>query len=439
MSVVHACFDRGVLRKVDRYPSEKFADPEIGPDLYLVNDQVIKPLTNGDDWSIWMKLMIGWKKLAAEDAIKGTSWALMKNPKGLDIQLFVSHAWQEGIFEFETNLLAVWPDACEAAYICFLANPQNLDISKILGSKAEESPFALALSSPSMKHMIMLGTQNGAIHDRLWCCYEAFLALELQLDVKIAGNPEYLSNLKKRINNFETQAVERANKQLRARTMYVQQKVEDVRMAESELRAKATEDFQTPFIIFMTFLGVVGISALAHLIHMSRLEGRFPWSTFIWHLQGVFMLVVLAYLVVLPLAYFELYMKNLEVWSGWKRDMPRLMAAVVVAGCFMFPLGHGLLWGWARARLEKLPKEMIMRRKLQRELEDQAEQAEREDRQQAIENEEARKRLAKAGEVDVLAAQCSSAQDKERILQAIGDRAKDVNAMINRLIREQES
>ena len=30
MSVVHACFDRGVLRNLERYPIEKFTDPEIG-------------------------------------------------------------------------------------------------------------------------------------------------------------------------------------------------------------------------------------------------------------------------------------------------------------------------------------------------------------------------------------------------------------------------
>lgn len=50
-------------------------EDKYGPSIYSVNEQYIKPVT--------------------ADAGK-MSWALMMNPEGLDCDLFVSHAWQEG-------------------------------------------------------------------------------------------------------------------------------------------------------------------------------------------------------------------------------------------------------------------------------------------------------------------------------------------------------
>ena len=37
------------------------------------------------------------------------SWALMENPKGLKCDLFVTHGWAEGIYEFIDKLLHAWP------------------------------------------------------------------------------------------------------------------------------------------------------------------------------------------------------------------------------------------------------------------------------------------------------------------------------------------
>merc|ERR1712151_394202 len=113
---------------------------------------------------------------------------LMSNPVGSRCTLFVTHAWAEGVFEFKKALLDAWPkkqcltcpsghpldkampvtpDSCcsncrcklaggaqrwcqecgfqgcanccqsrdcfmpAAAYICFLSNPQNLNISSL--------------------------------------------------------------------------------------------------------------------------------------------------------------------------------------------------------------------------------------------------------------------------------------------------------------------
>lgn len=37
------------------------------------------------------------------------SWALMRHPEGLKAEVFVSHAWQEGVFEFLQKLRSSWP------------------------------------------------------------------------------------------------------------------------------------------------------------------------------------------------------------------------------------------------------------------------------------------------------------------------------------------
>eukprot|EP00434_Breviolum_minutum_P007847 symbB.v1.2.006923.t2/scaffold400.1/size211454/2 len=54
-------------------------DTTIGPSMYTVTEQYIKPVT-----------------AAAGDV----SWALMKHPQGLPCDVFITHAWSEGIFEF---------------------------------------------------------------------------------------------------------------------------------------------------------------------------------------------------------------------------------------------------------------------------------------------------------------------------------------------------
>jgi len=74
------------LRNVGRepYSHEKFNSNQIGPNMYQVNEQVIMPVTADRDLDI-----------------PGASWSLMTNPVGSRCTLFVTHAWAEGVFEFE--------------------------------------------------------------------------------------------------------------------------------------------------------------------------------------------------------------------------------------------------------------------------------------------------------------------------------------------------
>ena len=142
-----------------------------GPNVDQVNHALIRPVT------------------ADFAELPGSSWSVMENLKtgGLLCTAFFSHAWDEGIFEFCRNALAAWPDDCEGAYICFLSNPQNLDIDKIVGHEVEESPFYTVLSSRP-RAVILLANCNVPIHTRYWCVLEAFLAFKFGIErVEIAG------------------------------------------------------------------------------------------------------------------------------------------------------------------------------------------------------------------------------------------------------------
>ena len=129
-------------------------DSEHGPSIYAVNEHYIMPVTA---------------------AAGKMSWALMRNPRGLDCDLFISHAWQEGVFEFTRKVIASWPWLARHAWCCMLANPQHLDIGALLQSPSS-SPFALALQTS--KYMLVVPNQHRSVYTRLWCGYEAYIAFQ---------------------------------------------------------------------------------------------------------------------------------------------------------------------------------------------------------------------------------------------------------------------
>eukprot|EP00929_Paragymnodinium_shiwhaense_P026558 TRINITY_DN15785_c0_g1_i5.p1 TRINITY_DN15785_c0_g1~~TRINITY_DN15785_c0_g1_i5.p1 ORF type:complete len:422 (-),score=49.58 TRINITY_DN15785_c0_g1_i5:397-1662(-) len=125
---------------------------QLGPSIYTVVQQFIVPVTAGAG---------------------GMSWALMKNPAGRRCDVFVTHAWTEGIFESIDKVLASMPFSSHNVWCCMLANPQNLDIGGLI-SDPKASPFALALSVAPM--VLVIPNCKESIYRRLWCSYEAYLA-----------------------------------------------------------------------------------------------------------------------------------------------------------------------------------------------------------------------------------------------------------------------
>ena len=143
------------------------SDKDYGPSIYTVNEQYIKPVT-----------MKAGK----------ISWALMRNPNGLVCDLFISHAWQEGVFEFLSKVRHSWPAGVRTAWCCMLANPQNLNISSFLQSPST-SPFAVALRASDV--MLVVPNRHQSVYTRLWCAYEAYLAQEEGKTILIATSSNW--------------------------------------------------------------------------------------------------------------------------------------------------------------------------------------------------------------------------------------------------------
>eukprot|EP00443_Scrippsiella_acuminata_P130738 CAMPEP_0115603064 /NCGR_PEP_ID=MMETSP0272-20121206/16230_1 /TAXON_ID=71861 /ORGANISM="Scrippsiella trochoidea, Strain CCMP3099" /LENGTH=570 /DNA_ID=CAMNT_0003038565 /DNA_START=48 /DNA_END=1760 /DNA_ORIENTATION=- len=168
---VRQALQEGLILPTDRDTFDP-ADFTHGPTLYTVNEQFIKPTTA---------------------SAGNMSWALMRNPKGLKCDLFITHAWQEGIFELLDKIISSWPAGVSHAWCCMLANPQNLDISDLI-KNPRTSPFAKALESA--KYMLVVPNRHESIYNRLWCSYEAFLAYEWNKVIFTASMPAWPGFLK---------------------------------------------------------------------------------------------------------------------------------------------------------------------------------------------------------------------------------------------------
>ena len=83
----------------------------------------------------------------------------------MECELFISHAWQEGVFEFLAKVRHSWPRSVQTAWCCMLANPQNLDIASFLQSP-KSSPFAIALQAS--KVMLVVPNRQESVYTRLW-------------------------------------------------------------------------------------------------------------------------------------------------------------------------------------------------------------------------------------------------------------------------------
>jgi len=145
-----------------------------GPTIRQVNAMFIRPRTN-----------------ETAPVLPFASFALQWNDvAGLECELFVSHAWDQGVFDFVTSLLSVWPHRCGGAYISCLSNPQNLSIADLVGDPYEPPFFKVLMAQPRL--MIMVASEVTPVHSRLWCCFEAYSAHFLGVPIEIAGNPVFL-------------------------------------------------------------------------------------------------------------------------------------------------------------------------------------------------------------------------------------------------------
>ena len=155
----------GSTRSLNLFPRQDPFDPSderYGPSIYTVVEQLIKPRTK---------------------EAGNMSWALMKHPQGLPCDVFVTHAWEEGVFEFLDKVLDSWPFGARHAYCCMLSNPQNLNIETLI-SDPLSSPFAYALEQA--EHMLVVPNRRNSIYTRIWCAFEAHLGVQLNKRIATA-------------------------------------------------------------------------------------------------------------------------------------------------------------------------------------------------------------------------------------------------------------
>ena len=122
-----------------------------------------------------------------ECAKSGTSYAMACNPGGLELHMFVTHAWDEPFKEFvESIQSACAHDAVKPnLWICALALVQSDDpavISAQVGDEKtplEQAPFVRALERASQ--FLVVRNRNTDIYTRLWCVCELDCAWKFDL------------------------------------------------------------------------------------------------------------------------------------------------------------------------------------------------------------------------------------------------------------------
>ncbi|CAK0821305.1 unnamed protein product [Prorocentrum cordatum] len=154
----------GRIQPTQRDPFDP-AENEIGPSVHTVCEQYVVPTTS---------------------RAGNMSWALMLHPEGLQCDLFISHSWEEGVYELLDKIIYSWPAGKQHAYVCFLSNPQNLGIADLL-SRPSDSPFAHALRSA--KDIMVVSNRKGSVYSRIWCTYEAYVAYNFDKKIFCASRP----------------------------------------------------------------------------------------------------------------------------------------------------------------------------------------------------------------------------------------------------------
>lgn len=142
------------------------------PNMYEINSKSIKPITNGTGLSLA---------------------ALYNKQDSKPANVFISHSWAEQFLTFVANLETgshktqrpLRKD--DVAWVCTFGVNQNADIAGELGDSPQESPFAVVLRSAL--EVVIVFNDHVDLYSRVWCCYEMYLALEWEKDVRSVGNP----------------------------------------------------------------------------------------------------------------------------------------------------------------------------------------------------------------------------------------------------------
>ncbi|CAE8595737.1 unnamed protein product [Polarella glacialis] len=167
--------------------NEAHDHPDFGPSIHMVVKYVVVP---------------------ESQAAGGMSWALARHPDGLPVNIFMTHCWEEGIYEFHRKVKRYIHGGISARtnpetetdprpatphiWCCFLANPQcwpRQALKELLGQDPMKSPFAKALMAKNgagellAKCVWLVSNHATSIYNRLWCVLELKIAMDLGLPI----------------------------------------------------------------------------------------------------------------------------------------------------------------------------------------------------------------------------------------------------------------
>ena len=111
----------------------------------------------------------------------GTSFALHKNPEGLQVDAFVTHSWDGPFGDFVDSIRNVFETCAEKPnlWICAFALVQGNTklLQKQIGAddpNIENSPFVIALNAATK--FVVVRNVNTDIYSRIWCVCELVFA-----------------------------------------------------------------------------------------------------------------------------------------------------------------------------------------------------------------------------------------------------------------------
>jgi len=134
---------------------------------------------------------------------KGMGMALMVNSTHpLEVDTMISHSWEENARQFFEDIDGVVKDG-ETVFICFLAlyqpAPNDIvgpSISDQLGDDINNGPFFEVLHTVKSKggRMITITHTAGAVYDRMWCVWEAYNAVMIDLPIEFTNRGQLFSS-----------------------------------------------------------------------------------------------------------------------------------------------------------------------------------------------------------------------------------------------------
>jgi len=160
-------------RGVEMAAPDTSAAGHMAPNMHLLVSRYVRP----------------WTKMAGMGFAGAMNASFLARFQGAPEELcqtrvFISHCWNESFPDFVTtltNMLAMH----EVVWICALAIDQNANVKEMLGDRGiHESPFAQALRSA--EKCLVLMDERAEPPQRVWCVYEAHLALQHGLSYSMA-------------------------------------------------------------------------------------------------------------------------------------------------------------------------------------------------------------------------------------------------------------